>query len=215
MILARHCHSTKLKFISQNLISRSHLITFKCGFIFNYFSQHVLPPCGTCAPPFRGCARPEKHMKCCVVWALNHHLPAPLATDEGSQPACSLTEPRLTGDMSQCKSCPGIICRHCVWIWVLVWDPQLGFSQHNTSRAWRAAGTGPKNSFSHIVMWGCSRAAFCVKYTLYAIEEKRKFAPSALLTVLISALRWQWLPARTYRHWVFIWTESAHHLFKT
>lgn len=52
-----------LKFGSKNLIPRSNLITFKCSFVFNYFSQHALssPPSGARAVPLCACAWPEEH----------------------------------------------------------------------------------------------------------------------------------------------------------
>lgn len=52
-----------LKFGSKNLIPRSNLITFKCSFVFNYFSQHALssPPSGARAVPWYARAWPEEH----------------------------------------------------------------------------------------------------------------------------------------------------------
>lgn len=52
-----------LKFGSKNLIPRSNLITFKCSFIFNYFSQHALssPASGARAVPLCACAWLEEH----------------------------------------------------------------------------------------------------------------------------------------------------------
>lgn len=91
-----------LKFGSKNLIPRSNLITFKCSFSFNYFSQHALssPPSGTRAVPLCACPWPEERA------GRGYQTPVPLPGWHLIKVPSSCPGPRLSRETTQCSGSP-------------------------------------------------------------------------------------------------------------
>lgn len=141
-----------LKFGSKNLIPRSNLITFKCSFVFNYFSQHALssPPSGTRAVPLCACAWPEEYTDLRQAGGTKSHPPARMAPDKGTLllPRASrglgLAERQRNAQAAREKAA-NAVARPWLHGAEQGWFQTPTLATHSTAQAepWRAAGSGP------------------------------------------------------------------------
>lgn len=108
-----------------------------------------------------------------MVQAAKLHRSSPVAPDEGTFVLPAVARGHSSAEtQNNAKAVEelsaDIVCRFEEWFGT----PSL--ASHSTAHAepWRAAGSGPRSSFSHIAAQCGFCAAFCVTWTLYTIEEK-------------------------------------------
>lgn len=108
-----------------------------------------------------------------MVQAAKHHRSSPVAPDEATfiLPAVSRghSSAETQNNAKAVKELSADVVRRFE-----EWFGTPSLASHSTAHAepWRAAGSGPRSSFSHIAAQCVFCAAFCVTCTLYTIEEK-------------------------------------------